>query len=144
MKACYITSTAALMQSVTKIGTQGLMCDFIHLLCPHATFCSSIYLCLLSTMFGGCAARIHVTSFCCSLRCFGFLSSRWFARGQRRCCGIPPRSSGLCLSKGAFYSFPTLDWWFPQLFLVKNLMIKFAGNSPNYCISMFNVHCFFL
>jgi hypothetical protein len=46
-------------------------------------------------VFGGCAARVHATSFLCSLRYFGFLSPRRFARRQCSCCGMPSCFSGL-------------------------------------------------
>jgi hypothetical protein len=42
---------------------------------------SSNYFCSFSAVFGGCGAKIHATSFCCSLWYFGFLSSQSFARG---------------------------------------------------------------
>jgi hypothetical protein len=50
------------------LGMEDCKLSFIAFsqLCPHATFYSSINFCSLSTFLGGCAARIHATSFCYS------------------------------------------------------------------------------
>jgi hypothetical protein len=68
--------------------------------------------------WGGRAARILATSFCCPAWYLRFLSSRCFPGGQRRCCGMPPCKSGLDL------------WVFPLL------------SRPPFLIGYF--HCFFL
>jgi hypothetical protein len=48
-------------------------------------------------VLGGCAARIHATSFTSSSWYVGLLSSRRFGGGQCRCCGMPSCPSALGL-----------------------------------------------
>jgi hypothetical protein len=56
-------------------------------------------------------ARIPTIYFCCSPWNFGFLSSRCFARGQCRCCGVPPCSSGSCVFLRHVQIFPPFPFY---------------------------------
>jgi hypothetical protein len=60
----------------------GMLSKCKQLLCPYAAFRSSNYLCSFSAFFGGCAARIHATFFCCTSWHSRFLSPQRFVGGQ--------------------------------------------------------------